>query len=129
MLRDLAEYALRHRTEVAHGRLLTALHEHVLWMSTHDDEGAEDAVGCARHMMILAQQLKIMAVLKARVVYEAPWAEVAAMLGLDEADARKIYEDAERRWLGGDLTPWLPQPGQRPAVRPMLRRLLGGGGG
>lgn len=124
---DLSEFGLRTRTQIAHERLRTALHEHVLQMATTDDSCAEDVVVCARQAMILSQRLKVMAVLKARVVYEATWEEVAELLGIPESiTARKIYEDAEQRWLSGDLTPWMPQA-RNATVRPLLRRVWGKG--
>lgn len=121
---DLPEFGLRARTHIAHQRLLTAIHEHALWMASNSDGCADDVVGWARQHSHLAQQLKTMGVLKARVVYEASWEEIAQTLGLSPVDARKIYEDAERRWLSGDLTPWVPQ-GRSATVKPMLRRIRG----
>lgn len=121
---DISRFGLRHRTQIVHERLLTAVHEHVLWMSEQGDTCADEVVGSARQLVILGQQLKIMAVLKARVVYDAPWAVVAISLGMDEVTARKVYEDAEKRWLNGDPTPWVARA-QDPAVRPLLRRVFG----
>lgn len=124
---DLSEFGLHTRTQIAHERLKTMVHEHVLLMATTEDTCAEEVVVCARQLTILGQQLKIMSVLKARVVYEATWEQVAELLGLDDpVTARKIYEDAENRWLSGDLAPWVPRA-RNTAVRPLLRRVRGKG--
>ena len=77
-------------------------------------------------MLQLAQQLKTMGVVRARVVHGASWPQIAVMLGMDERGARLVYEDAEERWVAGDPEPWLPR-GPVPGVRPWLRRIPGDG--
>jgi hypothetical protein len=127
-MRDLIGFGLRHRTEVVHGRLLAAVHEQAEQLCTHVDDSAEELLTSTRQLSVLHQKLRIMAVLKARVVYEAEWSRVAELIGMEEEVARRVYQEAEERWLGGDLEPWLPRPASTSAasVRPVLRWLRGG---
>jgi hypothetical protein len=93
-------------------------------MINEEEVRPTSAVTSARELLVLGQRLKTMSVLKARLVHEASWGEVAEALGMDERTARRVYEDAEQRWRQGDLTPWLPRT-ERPGLRPLLRRIRG----
>lgn len=126
LLKDLDRYGLQHRTEVAHGRLVAAVHQYALWLSGSEEKTAHDSVVAASHLLVLGQQLKMMSVLKARIVYKASWSQVATSMGVDEDTAVAVYGEPEARWRSGDLQPWLPRTEGIPSVRPRLRWLPGG---
>lgn len=117
---DLSDFGLLHRTDVAYRRLRAEIREHVASLDSSDEQSPTDMLQMDRRLMILAQQLKIMSVVKARVVHDYSWAEIAEALKIEEAMARKIYGDAEKRWLSGDPRPWMPRVA---TVLPLLRRM------
>jgi hypothetical protein len=106
--RDLA---LRRRTLLARCIAARDMHVYTLaFVATFGEEG-EDGGGdilAARQLGVLYKRYKVLAVLTARIVHGASWAQVAEWLGVKEDTARALFERAEQRWRDSDPAPWAP---------------------
>lgn len=65
-------------------------------------------IATARMVTVLAKEFKFTAVIAARVVHDATWAEIADMVGMREESTRNVYGPVVDRWLAGDDRPWEP---------------------
>ncbi|MFF4777505.1 hypothetical protein ACFY05_32080 [Microtetraspora fusca] len=79
------------------------------YVAAQDADGLAESLDPCKTLDVLAQRYRTLAVLHARIVNGASWAQVAGRLGIEASTARALYEEPEKRWRQGDPRPWAVQ--------------------
>lgn len=101
--------SLRDRTRLALSVASKELAEYAAAMvATYGEDGVREAfLDCSRVVAVLFQRYRCLSVLLCRAE-NMTWQQIGDRLGLTAGTARRLYGDAEARWLAGDPAPWEP---------------------